>query len=79
MTYKAKVGLNYPGPNGTNKRVEAGEMAIGLPSESVSWLLERGMIEATGKTPAKVEPVIKPTPVVKPITTAKVAEDKEPA
>jgi hypothetical protein len=39
--YLAKVGLDYP----PNKRVEAGELVEDLPSKSIKWLREQGLIE----------------------------------
>lgn len=47
-TYKALVGLDYAG-----KRVEPGEIAADLPSRSVAWLLEQGLIEKSGPDPVK--------------------------
>lgn len=49
-SYKALVGLDYGNPS---KRVEAGEIVSDLPAQSVSWLLEQGMVElASSAAPA---------------------------
>lgn len=39
--YLAKVGLDYP----PNKRAEAGDVIDDLPSKSIKWLREQGLIE----------------------------------
>lgn len=44
MRYRALVGMNYPGRRG-EVRVEAGEVAEGLPRDAVARLLEQGYIE----------------------------------
>lgn len=52
-TYKALTGLDYAG-----KRVEAGTIIDDLPSRSIAWLLEQGLIERTEQSKtAKREPV----------------------
>ena len=38
-TYMAMTGIDYG-----NKRVEAGELVSDLPTKSVAWLLEQGLI-----------------------------------
>jgi hypothetical protein len=45
--YKILVGIDYP----PSKRAEAGDTVEDLPSGSISWLKEQGMIElvAEGK------------------------------
>lgn len=50
MTYKANVGLNYPGSGGKPKRVEAGDTVSDLPSESIPWLLDQKLIEPVAPT-----------------------------
>lgn len=53
--YRVLVGVDYAG-----KRVEAGSIVSDIPSRSVNWLLEQGIIEKTdgGKPqPPKREPV----------------------
>lgn len=47
-TYKALVGLDYAG-----KRVEPGDVVSDLPSRSVSWLVEQGLVEKVGSDPVK--------------------------
>ena len=54
-TYMAMTGLDYG-----DKRVEAGELVSDLPSKSVTWLLEQGLIvlsdeKVTAPAPAKAE------------------------
>ena len=51
--YMAMTGLDYD-----NKRVEAGELVSDLPSKSVTWLLEQGLIVLSDEkvtAPAKAE------------------------
>lgn len=46
--YRVMTGLDFP----PDRRVEAGEVVEDIPSKSVKWLLEQGLIEvvdATGK------------------------------
>lgn len=51
-TYKALTGLDYAG-----KRAEAGDLIDDLPSRSITWLLDQGLIERTESSkPAKREP-----------------------
>lgn len=38
-TYMAMTGIDYG-----NKRIEAGELVSDLPTKSVAWLLEQGLI-----------------------------------
>ncbi len=40
-TYKVLVGIDYG-----DKRAEAGDTVSDLPTKSVSWLLEQGIIES---------------------------------
>ena len=40
-TYKVLVGIDY-----SDKRAEAGDTVSDLPTKSVSWLLEQGIIES---------------------------------
>lgn len=49
-TYKVLVGLDYGKPS---KRAEAGDTVSDLPTASVSWLLEQGIIELADSTPSK--------------------------
>lgn len=49
--YLAKVGLDYP----PNKRVEAGDVVDDLPSKSIKWLREQGLIELVDGVPATDE------------------------
>lgn len=41
-SYKVLVGIDYP----PNKRAEAGDVVSDIPSSSVKWLLDSGIIEA---------------------------------
>ena len=43
--YTAAVGLNYPTAKG-EARVEAGDVVTDLPSKSISWLRDQGLIIA---------------------------------
>lgn len=65
--YLVKQGLEYP----PNRVVAAGEIVDDIPSRSVKWLREQGIIEpadANAKTvveePVAEEPVVEETPVV---------------
>lgn len=52
-TYMAMTGLDYG-----DKRVEAGELVSDLPTKSVAWLLEQGLIvlsDGKAATPSKAE------------------------
>jgi len=42
--YEVLVGIDYP----PNKRAEAGDIVSDLPKDSITWLLESGIIKATG-------------------------------
>lgn len=62
--YLVNQGLDY-----LNRRVEAGEIVDDIPSKSVSWLKEQGIIElADGSAKAKVEEepaqVVEAAPVI---------------
>ena len=62
--YRAMVGIDYP----PNKRVEAGDVVSDLPGDSITWLLDQGLIEtldkkSTPKVEIKEEPKIE-EPVV---------------
>lgn len=49
--YLVNQGLDY-----LNRRVEAGELVDDIPTKSISWLKEQGIIElADGSAKAKVE------------------------
>ena len=47
-SYKVLVGLDYG-----DKRIEAGEIVSDLPTKSVSWLKEQGLIEEVEESSAK--------------------------
>lgn len=47
-SYKVLVGLDYG-----DKRAEAGDIVSDLPTKSVSWLKEQGLIEDAETAPAK--------------------------
>lgn len=48
--YRLNVGLDY----GPSRRAEAGAVVSDLPSKSVKWLLEQGLIEKADGTPEPV-------------------------
>ena len=60
-SYKVLVGLDYG-----DKRVEEGDVVSDIPSKSVAWLKEQGLIEdvepvapkTSGKTAKKEEEVL---------------------
>jgi hypothetical protein len=58
-SYRAVRGLNYPDPTlkagdtYREVRVEAGDLAPGLPVASITWLLEQGHIEPADAAPNK--------------------------
>jgi hypothetical protein len=60
MKYQVNVGINYP----PDKRAEAGDVidASELPTSSVRWLKEQGIITAVAeeKKPATPEPAAGP-------------------
>lgn len=60
--YKVLVGLDY----GPNKRAEVGEVVEDLPSRSIKWLREQGMIEAVDPRTKDPEPEPEPEPVPAP-------------
>lgn len=70
--YKVLVGLDYP----PNRRAEAGSVVDDLPSKSVKWLREQGLIEVldgSGKAveePAE-EPAETPVEAAEPVKNAK--------
>lgn len=47
--YKVLVGINY---GIDDKRAEPGDIVTDLPNKSVTWMLDQGIIEPAGKTPA---------------------------
>lgn len=47
-SYKALTGLNYAG-----KRVEPGDVVSDIPTKSVPWLTEQGLIVAVDDKPVK--------------------------
>ena len=60
--YRVNVGIDYAG-----RRAEPGDLVDDIPTRSVKWLLDQGIIEeAATKTPAPVktqsEPPKSPTP-----------------
>lgn len=56
-SYRAVRGLNYPDPtlkagdSYREVRVEAGELAAGLPPSAITWLVEQGHIEPADAAP----------------------------
>lgn len=59
--YRALTGLDYP----PDRRIEAGEVADDIPSKSIKWLLDQGLIEPVEGS-VKSKPA--PTPVEEPAT-----------
>ena len=57
--YKVLVGIDYP----PNKRAEAGSVVDDLPTRSIKWLRESGIIEPVDAKQKDVEP--EPEPQVK--------------
>ncbi len=53
--YRVLAGISYP----PNKRAEVGDIVSDLPKDSITWLVESGVVEAVGakKPQAKVEVV----------------------
>jgi hypothetical protein len=43
-TYVVVVGMNYPTPSG-EKRAEPGDKVKDIPSKSVRWLVESGVLK----------------------------------
>lgn len=62
VNYKALVGLDYP----PDRRVEAGEIVSDIPSASLKWLVDQGLVEISSGTPTPTPsaPVVDPTPPV---------------
>jgi hypothetical protein len=52
-TYKALVGIEYG-----DKRIEAGDTASDIPTKSVSWLTEQGLIELVEESNSKKSKVV---------------------
>lgn len=59
--YRVNVGIDYAG-----RRAEPGDLVDDIPTRSVKWLLEQGIIEEATKPAAPVktesEPPKSPTP-----------------
>jgi hypothetical protein len=51
--YIVKVGLDYTGPDGTERRAEPNEVVDDLPAEAIDWLLASGLIEPEPASDAK--------------------------
>jgi len=52
--YKVLVGIDYP----PNRRAEIGDIVEDIPSKSIKWLREQGIIElADGSSPTVEAPV----------------------
>lgn len=68
--YRVKQGLEYP----PNRVVKAGEIVDDIPSRSVKWLREQGIIEpadASAVSAVEEEPVVEETPqAVEPVAEA---------
>lgn len=48
-----RVGLNYPGPDGKERRAEVDAIVSDLPAEAIAGLIEQGDIEPADVAPAK--------------------------
>lgn len=71
--YLVKHGLDY-----LDRRVEAGEIVDDIPSKSISWLKEQGIIELVdGSNKPKVEVKPEPAPVVEAAPVVADAIDSE--
>lgn len=65
--YKVNKGIDYP----PDKRAEAGDVVSDIPSKSVKWLLDSGVIEVVNGNRSKknkVDLVINDDPVVEQAT-----------
>lgn len=71
--YKVLAGLDYP----PNRRAEAGDMVDDLPSKSIKWLREQGLIEAVDPRTKDPEPEPEPTPEPEPQAAAPAPEESE--
>ena len=62
-SYRILTGVEFGDPS---KRYEAGDVANDIPTKSVSWLVEQGIIELAddSKKSKKAEPVVIEEPVV---------------
>lgn len=45
VVFEVLHGLDYPGPDGVDRRSEAGEIVTYLPPESISWLIKDGHVK----------------------------------
>jgi len=45
MVFEVLVGMNYPGPDGVERRSEANAIVTYLPPESLSWLIKDGHVK----------------------------------
>jgi len=61
MKYQVNVGINFP----PGKRAEAGDVvdASELPSSSIKWLKEQGIIAAVAEEKKPAAPTPAPSPV----------------
>lgn len=59
--YRVNVGIDYAG-----RRAEPGDLVDDIPTRSVKWLLEQGIIEEAAKTPAPVKTESEPPKSPKP-------------
>lgn len=76
--YKVLVGIDYP----PNKRAEPGDIVDDLPSRSIKWLREGGMIEPLDAKHRDPEPEPQPEPEPEPevvVEVVSVVETPEPA
>jgi hypothetical protein len=79
--YLVKQGLEYP----PNRVVLAGEIVDDIPSRSIKWLREQGIIEpadanakAAAEEPVVEEPIVEETPVVEEVAVVEAPEAEEP-
>ena len=68
--YLVKTGLEYP----PDRRVEAGEIVEDIPSKSIKWLREQGLIELVDGSGKEVVEVVEVEEVAKPYSKSKVVE-----
>ena len=68
--YRVLVGVDYAG-----KRAEPGDIVSDLPTKSVSWLVEQGIVEKADASKSQEAP----TPAPAETTTSKTREPQSPS
>lgn len=53
--YRALVGINYPGPDGEERRAEIGDVIDDFPADKVAENVAAGVIEPVVQVPAPAE------------------------